>query len=115
MKKSGQEVELHQNSTFALKTGPSKQTDNLPPNTAPNTLHSESTDEAMELNVYGPSLAPRFGDAQSEHHHSDLSELPEQLCSARAKKHSDKCKQKVQAKYIFLSLHPQRRISPLVT
>ena len=63
----------------------------------------------LELDVYGPSLPPQFGDAQSEHgsdlnhgsdHHSDISEQPKQMCSSRAKKHSDKCKHKVRAKYI---------------
>ena len=62
--------------------------------------------------MHGPSLPPRFGDAQSEHgsdpnhdsdHQSDLSEQPEQVCSARAKKHSDKCKHKVWAKYLSQS------------
>ena len=93
MKKSGKEVELDQSSTSASKPGPSKQSDNLPPNSAPNT-HSEHTDEAMELDVYGPSLPPRFGDAQSEHgsdpnhgsdHQSHISKQPKQVCSARAK------------------------------
>ena len=72
----------------------------------------------MKLDVYGPSLPPPFGDAQSEHgsnlncgsdHHSDISEQPEQVCSSRAKKHSDKRKHNM-----FLSCHPQRRISPLL-
>ena len=102
---------MDQSSTSASKRGPSKQSDNLSPNSAPNT-HSERTHEAMELGVYGPSLPPRFGDAQSEHgsdpnhgsdHQSDLSEQPEQVCSARAKKHSDKCQHKVRAKYLSQS------------
>ena len=42
------EVELDQSSTSASKPAPSKQSDNLPPNTAPNT-QSERTDETMEL------------------------------------------------------------------
>ena len=50
---SAKEVELDQNSTSASKPGPSTQPDNFPLNTAPNTLHSEHTDEAMELDVYG--------------------------------------------------------------
>ena len=95
MKKSAKEVELDQSSTSASKPGPSKQSDNFPPNSAPKT-HSEHTDEVMELDVYGPSLPPQCGDAQSEHgsdlnhgsdHQSDLSEPPEHVCSARAKKH----------------------------
>ena len=67
IKKSAKEVELDQSSTSASKPDPSTQSDNLPLNTAPNTLHSERTDEAMELDVYGPFLPPRFGDAQCEH------------------------------------------------
>ena len=66
IKKSAKEVELGQSSTSASKPGPSKQSDNLPPNPALNT-HSERTDEAMELDMYGPSLPPQFGDTQSEH------------------------------------------------
>ena len=104
-------MELDQSSTSASKPGPSKQSDNLPPNHPPNT-QSERTNEAMELDIYGPSLPPQFGDAQSEHgsnpnygsdHHSDISEKPEQVCSSRAKKHSDKRKHKVWAKYVSQS------------
>ena len=62
MKKSAQEVVVHQTSTSASKPGTSKQTDTLPPNTAWNTRPSEHTDEAMELNVYGQPLPARFGD-----------------------------------------------------
>ena len=118
IKKSAKEVELDQSSTSASKPGPSKQSDNLPPNT-----QSERTVEAMELDVYGPSLPPRFGDAQSEHgpnpnygsdHHSDISEQPEQVCSSRAKKHLDKRNTRFEPN-IFLSRQPQRRISPLLT
>ena len=111
MKKSAKEVELDQSSTSASKPGPSKQFDNLPPNSAPNT-HSECTDEAKEFDVYGPSLPQQFGDAGSEHgsdpnhgsdHQSDLSEQPKQVCLVRAKKHSDKRKHKVWAKYLSQS------------
>ena len=84
IKKSAKEVELDQSSTSASKPGPSKQSDNLPPNPPLNT-QSKCTDEAMELDVYGPSLPPCFGVAQSEHgsnpnygsdYHSDISEQP---------------------------------------
>ena len=110
IKKSAKEVELDQSSTSALKPGPSKQYDNFPPNPAPST-QSKRTDEAMELDVYGP-LPPRFGDGQSKHgsnrnygsdHHSDISKQPKQVCSSRAKKHLDKCKHKFRAKYISQS------------
>ena len=109
IKKSAEEVELDQSSTSASKPGPSKQSDNLPPNPPPNT-QSEHTDEAMELDMYGSSLPPQFGDAQSEHgsnlnygsdHPSDISKQPKQVCSSRAKKHLDK--HKVRAKYISQS------------
>ena len=64
------------------------------------------------MDVYGPSLPPRFGDAQSEHgsdpnhgsdHHSDQSKQTRTGVSATAKKHSDEQKHKVQAKYISQS------------
>ena len=58
IKKSAEEVELDQSSTSASKPGLSKQPDNLPLNTAPNT-QSECTDEAMELDLYGPSSTVR--------------------------------------------------------
>ena len=38
---------------------------------------------------------------------SDLSEQPEQVCSTRAKKHSDKHKHKVRAKYLSQSSSPE--------
>ena len=66
----------------------------------------------MEMDFCGPSLPPRFGQsAQFEHssdqmqsdHHSEQSEQPEQLCSSRAKEHSDKKKHKVRAKYFSQS------------
>ena len=62
--------------------------------------------------MYGPSLPPQFGDAQSEHgsnpnygsdYHLDISEQPEPVCLSRAKKHSDKRKYNVRAKYISQS------------
>ena len=85
MKKTAKEVEVDQTAASGSKPGTSKQPDTLPLNTAPNTQPSEHTDEAMELDVYGPSLPPRFGDAQSEHgsdpnhgtdRHSEQSEQP---------------------------------------
>ena len=50
----------------------------------------------MEMDFCGPSLPPQFGQsAQSEHGSypdgSDhTSKQPEQVCSAKAKKHSDR-------------------------
>ena len=115
MKKSTKEVEVNQTSDSASKPGTSKQTDTLPLNTALNTqpqLNTQPfkhTDEPMEMDTYGPTLPPWFSQnqsAQSEHgsdpnHSSDhQSEHPELVCSARAKKHVDKRKHKVRAKYI---------------
>ena len=67
MEKSAQEVVVDQTSTSASKPGTGKQTDTLPPNTALNTQPSEHMDEAMELDMCGPPLPPRFGDPQCEH------------------------------------------------
>ena len=67
----------------------------------------------MYTDFCGPSLPPRFTQSvQSDHgsNHSDLqsdhsdpqsehSEQPERVCSSTAKKHSDKKKHKVRAKY----------------
>ena len=47
MKKTAKEVEVDQTPTSASKPGTTKQTDTLPPNTAPNTQPSEHTNEAM--------------------------------------------------------------------
>ena len=66
----------------------------------------------MDTDLYGPSFPPRFthsvqsdhgskhSDLQSNHSdpHSEHSEQPIRVCS-KAKKHSDKKKHKVQAKY----------------
>ena len=123
MKKTAK-MEVDQTSDSASKPGTSKQTDTLSPNTGPNTQPSKHID-SMELDEYGPSLPPRFGDAQSKNgsdpnhfsdHRSKQSKQPEQACSTRAKKaFRQKKKHKVRAKYISLSicLHLQRRISPL--
>ena len=62
IKKSAKEVELDQSSSSASKPGPSKQSDNLP-----RTLLQTLSPNVLELDVYGPSLPPRFGDPQSEH------------------------------------------------
>ena len=122
IKKSAKEVELDQSSTSASKPGPSKQSDNLPLNPSPNT-QSECTDEAMEVDVYGPSLPPRFGDAQSEHgsnlnygsdYHSDISEHPNRCVRPEPKNIRTNTHTRF-GPNIFLSRHPQRRISLLLT
>ena len=67
----------------------------------------------METDFCGPSLPPRFTQSvQSDHgsKHSDLQskhsdpqsehpEQPQRVCSSKAKKHLDKQKHKVRAKY----------------
>ena len=97
--------ELDTTSASLSKAGPSKQPD-------PTTLASDRTTRAsdhldaqsMDTDVYGP-IPPNFTQSvQSDHasKHSDLqsdhSEQPKRMCS-KAKKHSDKKKHKVRAKY----------------
>ena len=67
----------------------------------------------MEMDFCGPSIPPRFTqsvqsnhgfkhlDFQSEHSdpQSEHSEQPQRVCSSKVKKHSDKKKHKVRAKY----------------
>ena len=110
IKKSTKEVELDQSSTSASKPGPRTQPDNLPPNTAPNILHYEHMDEAMECLILlflhrSEILSPNI---------SDISKQREWVCSSRAKKHWTKANTRFGLN-MFLSRHPQRRISPLLT
>ena len=94
-------------------------------NTQPlNTQASEHTDEHKEMVFCGPSLPPRFSQsAQPEHgsdpnrsdYYSKQSEQPEQVCLARAKKHSDKRKHKVRAKYVSQSSSSGEDQSPVHT
>ena len=113
--KKASEAEVDKTSTSTSKAGPSKQSVELPdPNTHLNPWTSDHSDaQPMETDFFGPSLPPRFGQrVQSEHgsKHSDLhsehsdsqsehSEQPQTVCSSRAKKHLDKKKHKVRAKY----------------
>ena len=145
IKKSAKEVELDQSSTSASKPGPSKQSDNLPPNTTfertneameldvygpspkpgpskqsdnlpPNTT-SERTDEAMELDMYGP-LPPRFGDAQIQTTVRITTRIfqnnPNRCVCPEPKNIGTNANTRF-GPNIFLSRHPQRRISPLLT
>ena len=107
MKKTVKEVEVDQTPASASKPGTSKQTDTLPPNTAPNTQPSEHMDEAMELDLYGPPLPPQFGHAQFQHGSDPNHGLDHQSDQSRAIKHSDKRKHKVRAKYVSQSSSSQ--------
>ena len=95
------------------KPGTSKQNDALPsnPNTKLNTqLNIQATehiDEPMETDFCGP-LPPFSEKIQSElgsdpNRSDQTSEQPEQVYSVKAKKHSDKRKHKVRAKYVSQS------------
>ena len=113
--KKASEAEVDQTSTSTSKAGPSKQSVELSNlNNQPNSQTSDHLDgqQPMEMDFCGPSLPPRFGQsALSKHgsdpmpsdHHSEHSEQPEQVCSSRAKKHADKKKHKVRAKYFSQS------------
>ena len=94
LKKTSTEVEVDQISTLASKSGTSKQHKNLAPNPPPRTQPAPHSDEAMEVDLYGPSFPPRLGDDISMHEsdpthvsdqHSDQSEESSQLVSARPK------------------------------
>ena len=95
------EVEVDQTSTSASKPGTSKQTENLdptlPPRPPPRPQPSSHTDEAMEVDLYGPPLPPHLGDDHSMHdsdprhvsdQHSGQSYEPSRVVSARPKKHA---------------------------
>ena len=113
--KKASEAEVDKTSASLSKAGPSKQPDLTTTRTLdPTTRASDHLDaQPMETNVYGPPLPPKFtqsvqshaskhSDLESDHHldpHSeDHSEQPKRLCS-KAKKHTNKKKHKVRAKY----------------
>ena len=113
--KKASEVEVYKTSASTSKAGPSKQSVKLPdPNTHPNPRTSDHSDsQPIETDFCGPSLPPWFGQSlQSDHgfkhlelhsEHSDPQsdhlEQPQRVYSSRTKKHSDKKKHKVRAKY----------------
>ena len=115
--KKASEAEVEKTSALTLKGGLSKQSVELSyPNNQLNPRTSDHSDaQPMETDFWGPSLPPRFGQSvQSEQanmapnhhsldHHSEHSEQPERVCSSRAKKHLDKKKHKVRAKYFSQS------------
>ena len=121
MKKSTKEVEVNQTSDSASKPGTSKQTDTLPLNTALNTqpqLNTQPfkhTDEPMEMDTYGPTLPPWFSQnqsAQSEHGSDPSPNIPNRCVRLEPKNMWTKGSIRF-GQNIFLSLHLQRRISPL--
>ena len=116
--KKASEAEVDKTCASTSKVGPSKQPVELSdPNIQPNLRTPDHPDaQPMETDFCCPSLPPRFSQSvHSEHDskHSDLhsehsdpysehSEQPERVCSG-AKKHSDKKKHKVRAKYFSQS------------
>ena len=121
LKKQASESEVVQTSDSLTKAGPSKQPD-------PNTRISISTTQAsdhsdvqpMDTDHYRPPLPPKSTQGVQSEHTSKLSDLesghldphseseqPKRMCP-KVKKHSDKKKHKVRAKY-----YSQRKISPL--
>ena len=109
--KKASEAEVVKTSASPSKAGPSTQPDLI---IHPNPQTSDHSDaQPMETDFCGPSLPPQFtqsvqsnhgskhSDLQSEHSgpQSEHSEQPQRVCSSRAKKHWDKKKHKVRAKY----------------
>ena len=110
--KKASESDVAQTLDSLLKAGPSKQPDPIPTQTSISNRASDHSDaQPMDTEHYGPPLPPqstqsvqsehasRHSDVESNHsdHHSE-SEQPKRVCS-KAKKHSDKRKHKVRAKY----------------
>ena len=105
--KKASEAEVDKTSASISKAGPSKRPD------LTTRLSKHSDAQPMDTDFCGPSLPPRFtqsvqsdhgskhSDLQSEHSdpQSEHSEQPKRVYSSRAKKHSDKKKHKVWAKY----------------
>ena len=113
--KKASEAEVDKTSASLSKAGPSKQPDLTTTWISHPTWASDHSDaQPMETDVYGPPIPPKFtqsvqsdpaskpSDLESENHsdpHSENhSEQPKRVCR-KAKKHSDKKKHKVRAKY----------------
>ena len=102
--KKASEAEVVKTSASTSKAGPSTQPDSI---MHLNTWTSDHSDaQPMETDFCGPSLPLRFTQSvQSDHgsKHSDPqsehSEQSQRVCSSKAKKHSDKKKHKIRAKY----------------
>ena len=108
-KKSSTEVEVDQISTSASKPGTNKQSENLDPNPPSRTQPAPHSDEAMEVDLYGPSLPPHLGgdhsmdDSDPRHvldQHSDQSKEPSWVVSAKPKKHAGKRNNKIRSRYL---------------
>ena len=115
------EAEVDKTSACLSKAGPSKQPDLTTQASDLTTLAADHSDaQPMDTDLYGPSLPPnltqsvqydhgsKHSDLQSDHSdpHSEHSEQPKRVYS-RAKKHSDKKKHKVLAKYYSQSSSPE--------
>ena len=111
-KASESDVVQTSNSTKAgPKAGPSNPPDPVPTGTSIYRVSNHSDVQPMDTDFYGPPLPPKSSqNVQSEHaskqsniesdhseHHSE-SEHPKKVCP-KAKKHSDKRKHRVRAKY----------------
>ena len=105
--KKASKVEVEKTSASLSKAGPSKQPDPTMTLTSdPTTRASDHLDaQPMDTDVYRPPLHPKFKSSVQSHasKHSDLesdlhSEQPKRVCY-KGKKHSDRKKHKVQAKY----------------
>ena len=111
--KKASESDVVQTSDSLPKAGPSKQPDLITTRTSISMTQASIQSDAQPMGTdhYGPPLTPkptqsiqsehasRHLDLESDHsdHHSE-SEQPKRVCS-KAKKHSDKMKHKVRAKY----------------
>ena len=108
--KKASESDVVQMSDSASKAGPSKQPDPITTRTSISRASDHSDVQPMDTDYYGPPLPHKSQNVQSEHaskqsdlesdhsdHHSE-SEPCKRVCS-KAKKHSDKRKHKVRAKY----------------
>ena len=112
--KKALEAEVDKTSASLSKARPTKQPDPTTLASDPTATASEHSDaQLMDTDLYGPSLPQTFTQSVQPDNgfkHSDLqsnhldpqfehSKQPKRVCSSRAKKHSDKKKHKVRAKY----------------
>ena len=109
--KKASKAEVVKTSSSTSKAGPSTQPDPIVHTNPRTSDHSDA--QPMEMDFCGLPLPPRFTQSvQSDHgsKHSDLqsdhsdpqsehSKQPQRVCSSKAKKHLDKKKQMVRAKY----------------
>ena len=112
LKNTSTEVGVDQTSTSVSKPGTSKRHEILDPKTPPRTQSTPLSDEAMEVDQYGPLLPPRLGGDHSMHdsdprpvsdQSSDQAEKPSRVVTTKPKKHADKTKHKARSRYISQS------------